>query len=243
MPLLDHFKPPLVGRPDWPALHTDWIGQMAADLNLKWLPPHYRAEVECHYGPELVYDVGVIREPGAVYTATLEDRPAVPDLPLPDASCPFQALPYARVLVRNAGGELVGVIELISERNKDRPEARDGFAAKIQSYLQAEISLVVVDVITFNRPNLHNHWCDRFNVEEAPRFQENAARLYAVAYHPWRDMGSVRLDFWMRPLTVGEELPTIPLFIRSDLAAPIELEVTYTETCRRLRVTVEEAAA
>jgi hypothetical protein len=62
------------------------------------------------------------------------------------------------VLVINieAGPTLVGAIELVSPSNKARPAARRGFAMKCQNYLNAGIGLIIVDVVTQRRVNLHD---------------------------------------------------------------------------------------
>src|SRR5438132_1329766 len=66
------------------------------------------------------------------------------------------------------------------------------------------------------------------------------APLYGTAYRPYmerRDGQELpRIDLWLRSLSVGDELPVLPLFIDTDLAVPIELEQTYVETCEDLRL-------
>jgi hypothetical protein len=51
---------------------------------------------------------------------------------------------------------LVGVIELVSPGNKDRPAERLAFATKCASYLAQGVSLIVMDVVTNRHANLHN---------------------------------------------------------------------------------------
>src|SRR5947199_25734 len=45
-----------------------------------------------------------------------------------------------------------------------------------------------------------------------------------------------QLETWPEPLTLGAPLPTLPLWLASNLAVPLELEPTYEETCRVLRI-------
>ena len=60
--------------------------------------------------------------------------------------------------------------------------------------------------------------------------------LYAAACR-WREDGeSWRLETWAHTLTLGGPLPTLPLWLAEDLAVPLDLENTYEETCRGLRV-------
>ena len=41
---------------------------------------------------------------------------------------------------------------------------------------------------------------------------------------------------WTHTLTVGQPLPTLPLWLADNLAVPLELEASYEETCRILRI-------
>ena len=44
------------------------------------------------------------------------------------------------------------------------------------------------------------------------------------------------LETWAYPLTLGQALPTLPLWLTDKLAVPLELEECYEETCRVLRI-------
>jgi hypothetical protein len=44
------------------------------------------------------------------------------------------------------------------------------------------------------------------------------------------------LETWLYPLTLGQPLPTLPLWLADNLAVPLELEASYEETCRILRI-------
>ncbi len=43
-------------------------------------------------------------------------------------------------------------------------------------------------------------------------------------------------DVWLQPLAVGAPLPVLPLALTSELSLPIDLETTYVEACRKLRL-------
>ena len=55
-------------------------------------------------------------------------------------------------------GRLIAVVELVSPRNKDRPTAREQYAARYLSYLRAGVHTLLVDVhrrpIGFSFPQL-----------------------------------------------------------------------------------------
>ena len=50
----------------------------------------------------------------------------------------------------------MAAIELVSPGNKDRDGHRQAFAIKCASYLCQGISLIVIDIVTTRRANLHN---------------------------------------------------------------------------------------
>ena len=45
-----------------------------------------------------------------------------------------------------------------------------------------------------------------------------------------------QLETWAYALSVGQPLPTLPLWLCKDLAVSLELEASYEETCRALRI-------
>src|SRR5207245_1335800 len=53
-----------------------------------------------------------------------------------------------QVLDQRDDARLVGVVELVSPRNKDRAASRRAFAAKYAAYLQRGIGVVVADIVT-----------------------------------------------------------------------------------------------
>ena len=60
--------------------------------------------------------------------------------------------------------------------------------------------------------------------------------LYAAACRWARRDEAWYFESWTHPLTLGQPLPTLPLWLADDLAVPLELETTYEETCRIFRL-------
>ena len=46
-----------------------------------------------------------------------------------------------------------------------------------------------------------------------------------------------RFEVWAYPLVVGKSLPTLPIWIADDLFVPLELELSYDDACKVLRLT------
>jgi hypothetical protein len=60
--------------------------------------------------------------------------------------------------------------------------------------------------------------------------------LYAVSYRNRKAAGKWHVDTWPFPLTPGSPLPTMPLWLAGRLAVPLDLEQSYEESCRVLRI-------
>jgi hypothetical protein len=138
------------------------------------------------------------------------------------------------VLDTREGVRLVGVVELVSPRNKDRAESRHAFAAKCSTYLQRGIGLVIVDVVTERHANLHNELVRLMDLPETFALVEPS--LYAVAYRPTRRQERNEIDVWPAALAVNGALPVLPLGLLGGPMVPVDLETTYMLARQRSRV-------
>jgi hypothetical protein len=242
MPLLDHFHPPLSAERRWESFHSSWATKIADTLTEHWLPPNYIAEEHVHLGPSVEIDVGTIErqslpvreEDGAVATR----NPKVWTAPAPTSVMPavFPESFEVRVLSTDTGPKLVAAIELISPGNKDRPAERRGFATKCASYLYQGVSLIIIDIVTHRRANLHNEMLRVMEAAEDLHLPADVS-LYAAAYRPLRRDGHDEIRTWHSRLALGQPLPALPLSLRADLNIPVDFEATYTEACRRKKLT------
>jgi hypothetical protein len=138
------------------------------------------------------------------------------------------------LVYRNEGGPtLAGAIELVSPANKDRAAHRDAFVSKCVTYLQQGVGLVVVDIVTDRKADLHAHLMTRL---DSPTVSSTGGDLSAVAYRPVVRDGEPNLDIWTESLAVGGPLPTMPLWLRGAVCLPVDLDATYERTCREQRV-------
>jgi hypothetical protein len=242
MPLFDHFHPPLYPHHHWESFHSNWATRIADGI-APLLPPEFQVEEHTHAGPGFEIDVATYEAeaPAGEKAATgpaLATR-AAPTYapPAPDGTMPavFLGTFEVRVFSTAAGLTLVAVIELVSPGNKDRPAERRAFAAKCASYLTQGVSLIVVDIVTNRRANLHNDLM-RLMEADAERDLPDEVSLYAAAYRPVRREDSAAIDIWLRPLAVGAPLPTLPLRLTGDFFVPVDFEAAYQEACRRRRL-------
>jgi hypothetical protein len=243
MPLRDHFHPPLSDRRHWEGFHTQWAGIVVQHLGRR-LPPRYYAEPHVHLSIDVEADVATFdeqQEAAAGPAAGSGDgvATAVWAPPRPTqaftVSFPAQDAFEVKVFDDRRGSRLVAAVEFVSPRNKDRPAARRAFAVKCASYLQEQVSVVLVDVVTDRRDDLYVHLLELLQVEGAPPWADDPP-LYAVACRTAKADDQWRLETWPGPLALGAPLPTMPLWLASNLAVPLELEPAYEETCRVLRI-------
>ena len=195
MDLLDHFHPPLDSLRQWTALHGAWAVNIAASLNGR-LPSGFFAENNVHFGIEI--DVGGFAEANVV-----KESRAAYALPPPTQTLPITIISdVVEVLVYTSfgGPTLVAAIELVSPANKDRPASRDAFVSKCAALAQQGIGLIIVDIVTERKANLHNELLFRL---APPEWIPVESELYASAYHLIDRDGNPALDTWQESLAVA----------------------------------------
>jgi hypothetical protein len=242
MPLIDHFQPPLSNERRWESFHSSWATRIADALTERWLPPNYIAEENVHLGPSVEIDVGTVeresptegtkRAQGVATVSPALWAPPAPDAVLPSA---FPDTFEVQVICTDTGPKLVAAIELISPGNKDRLSERRAFAVKCASYLSQGVGVIIIDIVTNRRANLHNELLEVMQAPEALKL-DTGCYLYAVAYRPLRREGKDEIDIWRSRLGLGKPLPELPLGLRGDLVVPVEFESTYEEVCNRKRL-------
>jgi hypothetical protein len=216
MPLLDHFHPPLSLERPWESFHAAWAGSLADALNRR-LPEGYFTEEQTHAIDVLPPQVWAPPAPALTLPAVFADD--------------FEV----RVFATRTGPRLVAAIELISPRNKDRPEARQAFAIKCASYLHQGVSLILIDIVTERHANLHNELLGLLGADPAAR-QPDDVTLYAAAYRPVRRQEREEIDLWRAHFALGGTLPVLPLALSAEVALPVDLEATCTDACQRRRL-------
>jgi hypothetical protein len=241
MPLLDHFHPPLHGPRRWEGFHHAWATTIAQQLNLETLPPGFYAEPEISLGPTLEIDVATL-EQTTTGTGSSAGRTAAavwsPPRPRFAPRVDFAHLDTyeVRVFEDLGGAELRAAIELVSPANKDREGSRRTFAAKCAGYLQHGINVVIVDVVTARSANLHGELARVLEIKGRPAAWQTTTGLYAVAYRAVTVRKRPRVEISPETLRLGRELPTMPLWLALDLCVPVDLEASYSATCRSLRI-------
>jgi hypothetical protein len=244
MPLRDHFRPPVENEHSWDELHGMWPAVIVQQL-FPILPEGHAAAPRVHLGTAFEIDVsryerddpGRHERPsaGSGGIAVAAWAPPKPTLTL-ETELPDQDEYEVRVYDARHGRRLVAAIEIVSPSNKDRPESRRAFVAKVVALLQRDVSVSLVDIVTIRQFNLYADLLELIGQSD-PMLGAEPPPLYAVTI---RGRKPVRkrplLDTWFYPMALGLALPTLPICLDVELGVFLDLEAGYEETCRVLRI-------
>lgn len=237
MPLRDHFRPPLDDYTSWDGVHGQWPAMIVVALS-RHLPRQFVAAPQIHPSGAVEIDVATYEtssrpEMGNGGVATAVWAPPRPTLAI-TTDLPAADEYEVRVYDTKRGRRLVAAVEIVSPGNKDRPEHRRAFVAKCLALLQNRVCVAIVDLVTTRTFNLYSEVLESIGVTD-PALDESAG-TYAAACRSIKKGDAWSLESWAQPLAMGQPLPTLPLWLADNLAVPLELEATYEETCRVLRI-------
>jgi hypothetical protein len=235
MPVADHFSPKIRAISRFHSFHNAWATHIAVDLNAL-LPSNFIAEPNAQIGSLIEIDVQateLLTEGENQLISQYQVPPATASLP---ASFPDETEIY--IVDLDAARQTVGVIEIVSPANKDRPQHRDTFIAKCLNLISQGISLILVDIVTARLFNFHNELMWRLESKDGQIPETEETPLYCSAYRYTFNQDDPCVECWAHPLSVGSDLPELPLFIRSEIAVPVRLEQTYMETCQKFKISV-----
>lgn len=139
-----------------------------------------------------------------------------------------------RIFHEASGRKLVAVVEIVSPSNKDRPESRRAFVAKCAALLHKGVSVAIVDICGTPNFNLYAQLLDWLGRADPAMAEEPS--LYAAACRGRSVRRKTRLETWAHVLEFGKPLPTLPIWLSDDLWITLDLEASYEETCRVLKV-------
>lgn len=242
MPLRDHFRPPVNLRATWDALHGMWPAGIVRQLRTR-LPQGYVAAPTIHPGSQIEVDVATfeyddaprLQSPDDAGVATATWAPPEPTIAV-ETDIPDYDEYEVRIYDAERGRRLVAAIELVSPANKDQPEKRNAFVGKCAVLLQKGVAVSIVDVVTTRQFNLYAELL-QFLGHGDPTLGEPLPHLYAVSCR-WRLQDKrMMLQTWSHTLTLGQVLPTLPLWLTEKLAVPLDLEQSYEQACNDLWLT------
>ncbi len=244
MPLRDHFRPPVSKRSSWEGFHGGWPGFIVQKL-LPQLPDNFVAEPRVHLGSFCEIDVSAFEqyeEGEPVFGSTRESNggiatapqaPPAPTLTL-DAEFPDQYAYEVLIFDLERERRLVAAVEIASPANKDRPVSRQLFVAKCFNLLRKDVCLSIIDLVTIRQFNLYTEFLALLKRSD-PAFSLRPP-TYAVTCRKRQAGRRTKLDTWSFPLTIGQPLPSLPVWLSETQTVTLDLEASYEETCRVLRI-------
>ena len=243
MPLRDHFRPPVEKRHSWDELHGGWPMVIVQKL-FPQLPEGFVAAPGVHLGTTFEIDVSAYEQDESAAAlafgaggglSVASQAPPQPTLTI-ETELPDQDEYEVRVYDEQHGRRLVAAIELISPANKDRPASRRAFIGKVAALLQRDVCVSLVDVVTIRDFNLYANLLEFIGGSD-PALGQKPPGLYAVTIRGRkRPPLSSLLESWFYPMQVGQPLPPLPIWLDVDLNISLDLESSYEETCRFLRI-------
>jgi hypothetical protein len=205
----------------------------------KQLPAGYVAEPRVHSGSQVEIDVAAFEEDNSVRLSTMNEgnggaSTAVWAPPRPSVAVETTLADYdeyeVRIFDARRRRHLVAAIEIVSPANKDRPEHRNVFVAKCAALLQKGVAVSIVDLVTVKHFNLYVQLLTVIGHTD-PTLGDPLPHLYAASSRWTREVKRTLLETWSHVLTVGQPLPTLPLWLSKDLVVPLNLEQSYEQAC------------
>jgi len=242
MPLRDHFRSPLDDIHSWGELHGGWPMMIVRQL-IEVLPEPYFAAPGVHLGSLYEVDVATYRDHGpeptanavaAIGMAVATYAPPVPTCTL-EPRLPKQDVYEVRVFDSRRQRRLVAAIEIVSPSNKARAEERHSFIAKVGTLLQQGICVSIVDVVSTSDCNLYADLM-AFIEGADPALELDPPPMYAATVRTRFEGPRQLLDGWYHALSIGQPLPSLPVWLTETRAISLDLEASYEETCRTLRI-------
>ncbi len=225
MPLLDHFRKPTESRAPWASVCGSWVHLVMAQLNALLPADRYAAMGRSHLGAEAEADIAEFEMPGKW---SPEDGGGLAVAP-PVVTVETVVLDEFEVEVKDVRDDmrLVGVIEFVSPANKDRPETRRRLVSKCLTYLDLGVGVILVDIVTTARANLHNELALELGAQ-APAFLP-VGEAYLAGYRPSKDEDRWTINMWPYAVALGATIPPVPLALKNGPLVPVDFETAYMQ--------------
>ena len=100
----------------------------------------------------------------------------------------------------------------------------------------------MVDLVTEKHFNLYSELLESLGKSD-PKLAPVEPTIYAVTLRARRTLTKTKprvsrglLDAWFYPMTIGQPLPTLPIWLTADLRVMLNLDISYEETCNVLDI-------
>ncbi len=219
--------------------HLGWIDEIAGILNAEILPRDYYALAEQITG-NISPDVLTLAHPMKGSRRT-ESKPLKGGIAV--ASTPPKARFHARgetdlyakkakaiVIRHRSGHQIIATIEIVSPGNKNNQTDAAAFIYKAGQALLAGIHLLIVDLFPPNaRAPQGIHRAIWGEGREGDFALPSDKPLTCVSY-----VGYPGAEVFLEPVSVGDQLPKMPLFLSTEVYVLVPLEKTYQSAWKRV---------
>ncbi len=101
--------------------------------------------------------------------------------------------------------------------------------------LRQDVCLSIVDLVTIRQFNFYTELLALLKRGD-PAFSTPVPPIYAATCRK-RSVGrQTKLDTWSHPLAIGQPLPSLPVWLSETQNVALDLEASFEETCRVLRI-------
>ena len=222
--------------------HQAWSADIRRVLNTSVLPDGYSAFIEQRIGgpePDLVaveierpIELSSVRPPSGVGVV---DRPRTSRTEILETESVRLARKRNRISIRHQLGKVVAIVEIVSPGNKSSRDSLRSFVRKAARFLRAGVHFLVIDLFppTPRDPaGLHAAlWEELGGTAGSPPPDKPLTSVSYCAGSP--------LTAFIENFSVGDDLPTMPLFItpREHVLLPLQAcyDATWSATPRALR--------
>jgi hypothetical protein len=241
MPLRDHFNEPIYPRHSWQGFHAMWPANLVTRL-VERLPEEFIAEPRVNLGKYYEIDIGAMKnEPfdsgtgrnggGVATLPRVAPKPTMTTVLEIRDQYAYEVHVYEDVHEMR----LVAAVEFVSPANKDRPDHRKAFVAKCVSLIQAGVSVSIIDVVTTRNFNLYEEVLDYLDKSDAALLPA-APGLYIATCRARMAKPESQFETWFYPLELGEAIPELPIWLDDYRHVMLDLEGSYEQTCKTLRI-------
>jgi hypothetical protein len=207
--------------------HQDWTIELRRSLNAGLLPPGYVALTDQQVGgpiPDVLTlhrepKIARKHEPGGLAVATAPPRARFVD----EIEEDNYARRANRIRIQHRHGQVVAIIEIVSPGNKNTRTALKTFVHKACDIIWQGIHLLIVDLFPPSERDpqgIHKAIWDE--LAERPFELPVDKPLTVVAYQAVPTKKA-----YVEPVAVGDDLPSLPIFLTEDDYVPAPLEGTY----------------
>jgi hypothetical protein len=148
---------------------------------------------------------------------------AIPEMPMHSEANRYAAKAKGVVVRHVSRHQVVAIVEIVSPGNKGNQQGLGAFVRKAQGALAAGVHLLIIDLFPPTaRDPVGIHPAIWGEDGEAEYVHPADKPLTCVSY-----VGGAGAAAFLEPVSVGDPLPEMPLFLTPEIYVPTPLEPTY----------------